>query len=236
MLLPNNFIAENILNILKAKKISVKDLAADLKEPEYRILNWLNRKEEIPAYFIPYISEALQVSNDKILNKHKSYTGIEEHYIDYENPYDLLNHFIIDGLDDIFIYRGQNNDWLLQPSYCRFCNRNRILLDKLVLNCDACPLEDLFKEKILNRIKKECSVYDLSNKIKDFNNEALLAYMQHHNIPTPLLDWTISPLIALYFAIKDSYERDCITLYAFNLSEYDKTHPRYTDFNEIKPG
>ena len=41
-----------------------------------------------------------------------------------------------------------------------------------------------------------------------------LAYLRHHGFPSPLLDWSISPYIALLFAFMDASPSDFVSVYA----------------------
>ncbi len=95
-----------------------------------------------------------------------------------------------------WIYRGQRiSNWPLDTSYARFFHK---------ATADAPTDFSLSSfEVMLNRFIRrsseaeghDYSVYTLPQQI---------ALAQHHGIPTPFLDWTYSPYIAVYFGLAPS--------------------------------
>jgi hypothetical protein len=62
------------------------------------------------------------------------------------------------------------------------------------------------REKLLLRIFKQRAVRFVSPQ--PTSELEWLALGQHHGLPTRLMDWTYSPLVALYFAVKGNAESD----------------------------
>lgn len=99
-------------------------------------------------------------------------------------------------------WRGQAEDWPLVPSIFR--EGRTSFVENNVLS--------IFKNKAHSRYSK-CP--------KDDDLTRWLFLMQHYRLPTRLLDWTESPLIAMYFAVFEDNESDGF-LYAldpFSLNE-----------------
>ncbi|KPZ68225.1 FRG domain protein [Shewanella sp. P1-14-1] len=95
---------------------------------------------------------------------------------------------------DRSLYRGQNEPWKLQTSFHRQ-GRN--------------DLTRYLREDIPELHRSLCNktnhVFDLSNS-EEFG--ALMNLAQHHGYPTPLLDWTLSPYVAAFFAFRGISSED----------------------------
>ena len=105
-----------------------------------------------------------------------------------------------------FVYRGQYADYPLYSSLNRVCHHNLKL------------------ERSIIRNFKKYGYADLNLKDSFWQ---LLAKGQHFGLPTRLLDWTYSPLVAAHFATVDidHYDKDGV-IYAIDLKDSISTLPK----------
>ena len=88
-----------------------------------------------------------------------------------------------------FIFRGHRRyDWSLLPTLGRL-TENGIVSGEL-----SSKQLDLFKRAVRGRLK------DTSLLVEAEQEDELWSVGQHHGLMTPLLDWTYSPYVALFFA------------------------------------
>ncbi|MFZ5525013.1 MAG: FRG domain-containing protein [Pseudomonadota bacterium] len=118
--------------------------------------------------------------------------------------------YIYDNLihpDNEFLYRGQkNSEWELEPTITRYIRSNSKCFEFDYRNSK--DLKKIVEKKLWDayktNLKRNLDVPD--ERVEKLD---LWQFGQHHGLPTPLLDWTKSPYIGLFFAIcDDSDEKD----------------------------
>lgn len=139
--------------------------------------------------------------------------------IEIKSVDDLL-HFVPPRISIIFkpVYRGQaNHKWPLIPSFYR---QELEVYDNSIEN--VIPNYSLVETMMLNQFHQKG--ISLLTKYKVKHQLDLMVVAQHHGLPTRLLDWTESPLIALFFAVENLENKDDGCIYEYmptSLSTYD---------------
>ncbi len=114
---------------------------------------------------------------------------------------------------NLWIFRGQSNiDWELIPKAGR----------KIYSNYSD--------KKIIKSWKNRATVFLNKEPINDWD---WLYLAQHHGVPTRLLDWSINPLIACYFAVNKDYNEDGVIYAIFSNSVRDTDASKPFDIKKI---
>lgn len=138
--------------------------------------------------------------SDERISEYSSFvqksTCFDQLKIDTEEQVDKLLSDFNDNKE--FLFRGQ-----IEAKWRLYSSLQRVWVWDKMNKTDAHYLEFL-KQLIQNgRNKFETEIKDILQEINidSTNDISVLGYLQHHNCPTPLLDWTYSFETALFFGI-----------------------------------
>lgn len=100
-----------------------------------------------------------------------------------------------------FVFRGQSDaSWRLRSCLLRIFRT----ADAVTAIAMEDQLLSQFQSHVLRFVRQE----DVPHQSVELDRLAWWALMQHHGAPTRLLDWTMSPYVATYFAVESGLDRD----------------------------
>lgn len=122
-----------------------------------------------------------------------------------------------------YVWRGQRDaSWQLKSS-----------LDRVLDNRGA--EKYALAEQLLNKFKRSTRGRRGPNPARIDNDSDWWALGQHHGLHTPLLDWTESPFVALYFAFDKELAPKSGSRCVWALSDVEKINKIIREANASKP-
>lgn len=147
----------------------------------------------------------------------------------FHQAIDIFEHLTSRQVEEGFVYRGHGKaEYELVPSFQRLSGKNRFLsLDDAAqltasswsyrvfyrtANQMGLPLPSVSNEKHHNYASESPidALLDFTDEAEgeyDFDDLEIMAFAQHYQIPTQLLDWSRSPLAAMYFAASSALQQ-----------------------------
>ena len=104
------------------------------------------------------------------------------------------------SVNDIIMFRGQTRaDWPLSPSIARAAKTFKIGGGNVIA----------MEQAMISQFRQVAHLYFPAPALPvDASSIVWLMLMQHYGAPTRLLDWTLSPYVAAYFACIDDWDDD----------------------------
>lgn len=140
---------------------------------------------------------------------------------------DLLECSFFNQPDKQFVFRGHRRaDWALMPTLARIPVNNIITSDLANMQLER------FKMAVRGRMK-DAALVEVGQE------DELWSVGQHHGLMTPLLDWTYSPYVALFFAFQkedseDELDNEYRAVYVINKS-FLKEYQEETTIRVVEP-
>lgn len=180
-----------------------------------------SRAETPPPYDfikVPYWNKDGQAKRFEVMNDKFSGRIPVTRLESWRDFADLLECPFFNRPDTHFVFRGHRRaDWALMPTLARIPLNNIITSDLANMQLDR------FKLAVRGRMRDAALV-------EPGQEDELWSVGQHHGLMTPLLDWTYSPYVALFFAFQkedseDEKDNDYRAVYVVNktfLKEYEE--------------
>jgi hypothetical protein len=167
------------------------------------VYNQFRLKSPILADFYTSKPKFKPHSNLKIQTMQIEYHNSES----WEDLLSFINETFISYPD--YIFRGQSEDhWKIESSLTRLLRESELVRD----------LDEFYKMQLTNfKLKSR----GLGLNLKNMDDNEVWAIGQHHGLATPLIDWTNSPFVAIFFAITGKKKSDTgkRSIWGFNLPD-----------------